>query len=680
MTGNGEATPVAKVAYEVTVDEHSGGAGVRVPVPTTAARALTPQLALAGGGGGAAIVGHGWTVTGLASVTVDASEHLPRWDGTDGAALGGVPLVAWLDASGAPRRRVEGGYQVDTLRPRSGFARVRVERWTHAVTGDVHYRSRDEADVLTVYGARPQAAARVVDPADPARVAAWLPELQVDADGNALWLDYAPEDARGIDRTQPWEPWQPVRAQRYLTAIRYGNVTPLVVTDDVLAGVAPAGRWAFHLVVDYGDHGDAGPSALPTFAPDRPWPARSDAFSSARDGFVVRTYRRVRRFVCFHDLPALGPAPVPVSALELGYDDDPAGARLTSITRVGFVGDQRTATAPLTFGYAGAGVDETFLPASTTTGLTAARTQLVDLYGEGLPGILYQGERGWLYQANQGGGRFAAPAAVATQPNLERGVALADVDRDGDTELAVTTGRQAGSFALEREERRWAGFRPFAAWPKLEGTAGRTFWIDWNGDGRTDAVIARGDALVWFPSVTGPLDEREVEFGEPVVVPLPRGAEAAPGCGPNPQLDLFFADMTGDGMQDLVRVRRGTVEYWPSLGNGRFGDRVVMDGAPTVPGVTFDSARVRLVDLDGSGTADVLYLDDGRLWHFPNLGGRALGARRLVGHLPAFDGRTAAIADLAGDGRPSLLWSSATPQRAHALQYLPLVPPVPPGC
>ncbi|MBK9037056.1 MAG: VCBS repeat-containing protein [Myxococcales bacterium] len=205
-------------------------------------------------------------------------------------------------------------------------------------------------------------------------------------------------------------------------------------------------------------------------------------------------------------------------------------------------------------------------------------------------------------------------------------MALADVDRDGDTELAVTTGRQAGSFALEREERRWAGFRPFAAWPKLEGAVGRTFWVDLNGDGRSDAVIARGDALVWFPSVTGPLDEVEREFGEPVVVPLPTGAEAAPGCGPNPQLDLFFADMTGDGMQDLVRVRRGQVEYWPALGNGRFGDRVVMDGAPAVPTTSaFDSARVRLVDLDGSGTADVLYLDDGRVWHFPNLGGRRLG-------------------------------------------------------
>ena len=190
----------------------------------------------------------------------------------------------------------------------------------------------------------------------------------------------------------------------------------------------------------------------------------------------------------------------------------------------------------------------------------------------------------------------------------------------------------------------------------------------------TDAVVSV------CPSKTGPLDEVEREFGEPVVVPLPTGAEAAPGCGPNPQLDLFFADMTGDGLPDLVRVRRGTVEYWPSLGNGRFGERVVMGGAPAIPTTTgFDSARVRLIDLDGSGTADVLYLDDGRLWHFPNLGGRQLGARREIGALPTFDGRSAAIADLAGDGRPSLLWSATSPTRGHALSYLPLVPPTPPG-
>ena len=40
------------------------------------------------------------------------------------------------------------------------------------------------------------------------------------------------------------------------------------------------------------------------------------------------------------------------------------------------------------------------------------------------------------------------------------------------------------------------------------------------------------------------------------------------------------ADMTGDGLPDLVRLRSGRVEYWPNLGHGRFGARVRMTAGP----------------------------------------------------------------------------------------------------
>jgi hypothetical protein len=63
---------------------------------------------------------------------------------------------------------------------------------------------------------------------------------------------------------------------------------------------------------------------------------------------------------------------------------------------------------------------------------------------------------------------------------------------------------------------------------------------------------------------------------------------------------------------------------------------------------------VRLVDLDGTGTADLLYLDDEQVWHYPNLGGRALGPRRALMR-GRYDGKTAFVADVTGDGRPSLV-------------------------
>jgi hypothetical protein len=37
---------------------------------------------------------------------------------------------------------------------------------------------------------------------------------------------------------------------------------------------------------------------------------------------------------------------------------------------------------------------------------------------------------------------------------------------------------------------------------------------------------------------------------------------------------MFLADMTGDGLSDIVRVRNGESSYWPNLGYGRFGTKV----------------------------------------------------------------------------------------------------------
>ena len=670
-------TRLARVAYQLVVDEFTGSARIQVPVPTTAARALTPALVLEGGEpSGNSIVGLGWSLRGLPAITIDASEHLPRWDGCDAVALGGVGLVTWRKDDGTPRRRIEGDHVVTDLRPRHGFTQVKVERWVHRPTGDIHFRSRDANDVLTIYGARSGGSSRVADVREPSRVAAWLPEVVVDAVGNAMWCEYAVEDIRGVDRAAPWEPRQPGTAQRYLTRIRYGNVHPIALTDALIAGQPPSARFAFALVIDYGDHGDG--DGVPTFASDRPWAARPDAFSSARDGFVIHTYRRIRRIACFHDIGALGASPVVVSALELAYDEQAAGARLRSVRRVGYRDTSATHTAALTFGYAAAGIDRDVSTTATPVPL-GARHRLVDLHGEGLSGVLYQGERGWLYRANHGGGRFAEPVLVEAQPNLDR-AALGDLDRDGDTELAVVSGRQAGAFAFEREEARWAGFRPFSRWPRIEALVGRTFWVDLNGDGRADAVVARGDGLTWFPSRAGPLDEDEAEFDDPVVVPWPASAEQAPGAGPDPALDLHFADVTGDGLPDLVRLRPGVVEYWPSLGNGRFGERVVMDNPPRTLGAgSFDAARARWVDLDGSGTADLVYVDDGELWHYPNLGGRRFGDGQRVSALPRFDARTAAVTDLTGAGRPALVWSSPDAGREPVLSYLPLVPEIPPG-
>ena len=72
--------------------------------------------------------------------------------------------------------------------------------------------------------------------------------------------------------------------------------------------------------------------------------------------------------------------------------------------------------------------------------------------------------------------------------------------------------------------------------------------------------------------------------------------------------------MTGDGLSDIVLLHNGRIDYWPNLGYGRFGRCITMKNAPHLE-YNFDPSRLFLTDLDGSGCADLVYVDFGEV-HF----------------------------------------------------------------
>ena len=76
-------------------------------------------------------------------------------------------------------------------------------------------------------------------------------------------------------------------------------------------------------------------------------------------------------------------------------------------------------------------------------------------------------------------------------------------------------------------------------------------------------------------------------WSPPVPVTLTELADDDPLAGLVDAPDLSdpavqLADLTGDGLADLVRVRSGQVTYWPNLGHGRFAAPVLMTGSPRV--------------------------------------------------------------------------------------------------
>ncbi|NCC95050.1 MAG: toxin, partial [Opitutae bacterium] len=101
-----------------------------------------------------------------------------------------------------------------------------------------------------------------------------------------------------------------------------------------------------------------------------------------------------------------------------------------------------------------------------------------------------------------------------------------------------------------------------------------------------------------------------------------------------------------------------------------------MDGAPRFdhPDL-FDQRRIRLADLDGSGTTDLIYLHREGVRLFFNQSGNSWGAPQALPVFPRVDDLAAiTVVDLLGNGTACLVWASALPGDAcRQLRYVNLV-------
>jgi RHS repeat-associated protein len=688
---------VRGLGEKFTANPVTGSASVSVPLAATAGRSgVSPSLSITyDSAAGQGVFGFGWQLN-LASITRQTERGLPRYadaDDSDTFLLSGaedlIPGLVSGPSGWSPDEHTRTvnhvTYLVRRYRPRieGGFARI--ERWANVADAtDVCWRTISADNVTAWYGR--DADSRIADPRDLRRIFSWLICQSHDDKGNVVVFHYRPEDGVGVDTGAAHERHRSMAdrtANRYLERIQYGNTTPYYPQ---LAPDAPdqlPTQWHFSQVFDYGQL-------------DGDWPVRADPFSSYRAGFEVRTYRTCRRVLMRHSFPELGPDERLVSDTACTYavSPDPVHTFLASVTQTGYdhdaAGYRSKSLPPLVLTYQPSVVDpqvheiEPGDAPNLPYGFDGRAFSWVDLDGEGSAGVLALRQGTWyamrnlspLYRAEDGTSRavFAAATAVSSQPNdgqvaPERHLLL-DQDGSGQPDLVRLRGPVPG-MARRGSDGSWAGLQPLASTPVLDWRPENVEFADLTGDGLPDLVSFDEAGGRWYGSLgadgfAGPLPMVDALTGTAQPRPVYRDDTAT----------VQFADMSGDGLPDLVCIRNGSVTYRPNLGYGRLGPWVTMDDAPWFDQAElFDPNRVLLADVDGTGTADLVYLrgDGARL--YLNRSGNRWGAGRTLAGVPGADSmKRAAVVDLLGSGTACLVWSSPLAlDRGAPMRYVDLM-------
>ncbi|MEQ1794742.1 MAG: SpvB/TcaC N-terminal domain-containing protein [Nitrospira sp.] len=673
----------------------TGTGSMSVSIATSPGRSgFGPQLSLSyDSGAGNGPFGLGWSLS-LPSITRKTDKGLPKYQDTDESDVfilsGAEDLVPVLNPDGSRHKDTTTvpGYEIRRYCPRVEGLFARIERWTNSSDPqDIFWRSISRDNVTTWYGKTTQS--RIADPSDPLQSFSWLICESCDDRGNAIVYEYKAEDSAGVETSQANERKRERTANRYLKRIKYGNRVSRLVQQDLTQA-----SWMFEVVFDYGDHD---PDVPLRDEPGKQWTVRQDPFSSYRAGFEVRTYRLCQRVLMFHHFSELGVTPCLVRSTDLHHAQGPIASFLTSVTQSGYKRKndgtyRKKSLPPVEFTYREANIQEEVHEADPASlenlpqGLDNSRYQWADLDGEGRSGILTEQGGAWFYKRNQSAVpvrdpagnettrvRFAPLECVATMPssaNLSGGQQLLDLAGDGRLDVVDFEGPAPGFYKRTSEEE-WQTHRPFASIPNIAWHDPNLKFIDLTGDGHADILITDDQAFSWYQSMA------EAGFGQAENVRQAMDEEQGPRLVfADGTQSIYLADLSGDGLTDLVRIRNGEVCYWPNLGYGRFGAKVTMDHAPwfDAPDL-FDQRRIRLADIDGSGLVDILYLTGQGVQLYFNQAGNAWSERRLLTTFPRIDNLSSvSTVDLLGNGTACLVWSSPLPGEARStIRYIDLM-------
>ncbi len=194
---------------------------------------------------------------------------------------------------------------------------------------------------------------------------------------------------------------------------------------------------------------------------------------------------------------------------------------------------------------------------------------------------------------------------------------------------------------------------------------------DMNGDGLPDLVRVRpGDIRYWPGRGNGYWGTGDPNgcpgntYGQSQDIAM----SAAPEFGVvDATQSLLVDDVNGDGLDDLVKVEFNAIYIWLNIdGTSWTAPHIIQNAPPRSPGAD----RMRLVDLNGSGTRDIVY-GDGNSYKYMDVNG---GSRPWVlTHVQNGLGKTTDIAYgsstqlMLADAAAGTPWTSVAPMPIHVV-------------
>lgn len=677
------------------VNAVNGTASFSIPLPISPSRAgFQPMLQLAYNSGvGNSLFGIGWGMD-IPSIQRRTDKKLPQYkDDIESDVFlfaGAEDLVPVLDSNQKIKKDIIGSFEITNYRPRIEGLFAKIEKVQKINQNDFFWKLTAIDNTVTFFGTNDNN--RIANPLDKHKIFKWLPSISFDDKGNCMLYEYKEENKENIlDVLHEKNRLNELSAftNKHIKKISYGNKNPYypayvanpLLVDALYEIAMPPKDFMFSLVFNYGEHINNSIEETAT------WKARKDAFSEYKSGFDIRTYRQCQTVLMFHHFKELGQVPFLVRSMNFNYESAIGStlqnaelSYLTKITQTGF-GDNGISKSlpPATFQYQPLKWHNQIQTISAENIVNSPvglgnNYQWLDFFGEGISGILSEQADAWYYKSNLGNGEFTNGIAVSPKPSLmgisNGALSLQDIESNG-KKYIVSQAKGLQGYFEQTDDNDWLPFKPFTTIANIDTNNPNVKFLDLNGDGMPDLVISDETVFTWYPS------KGVIGYDSPELAIKPFDEEKGPAIVfADSKQSIYMADMSGDGLTDIVQIENNRIAYWPNLGYGKFGAKVTLsnfDGFDHTD--LFNPSYIHLADVSGTGTTDILYLGKNKCKAYLNLSGNAFSKPFEINPFwNTTPPNQISVIDLLGSGMACIVWSSSMPANTNApLQFINLM-------